>query len=696
MPSVKILGGQYKLDARPDRLDLRDRIYRPPLVPIAPESPTPQQIKDYLPLYEDLVLNQGSEGACTGFGLAAVINFQFWFRDVFILKVPPPTGPEASKRLVSVRMLYQLAKLYDEWDGEDYEGSSCRGAMRGWHHHGVCTEHHWPYREKGKVKFLRPKPGWDEDATKRPLGAYYRIETKSIPDMQAAVQEVHAIYASAEIHSGWDLKPQKSALPTIKHGPSAQPWGGHAFAIVGYNARGFIVQNSWGKTWGFKGFALLPYSDWLAHGMDAWAAVRGAAIDIKAAPVSFTRESLQRQDPSSKPRVAKSGAAPGALPKWSESEAYNHSIVLGNQGRPIARLLSAQNGADHIKITAEENVRAWCQASGKNRKLLIYAHGGLNEEEASVNRIAVLGPYFKANGVYPLFITWKSGLLESLGNMFKDAFAAEPARVPTRRAGGIADFFDDVAERIADANDYTWEEIARRVAVKSIWTEMKENAMAASDKKGGNFLLAEHMKGLRQEFGNLEIHLIGHSAGAVVFGKLVEKFRKDKTKLNSMTLYAPACTMQYAADSFGPSFKDGTLKKSKTTIDLLSDDNERDDQVAKVYRKSLLYLVSRALEPTHKTPILGLAAAWDPAGSKHKPDTFPKDEENSEIKAWLGVWGNGPKPVIESKTEVPDSTNTTIKASHGSFDNNIRVMTRSLEAILGKKLKVPITDLRGF
>ncbi len=222
MPSATIEFGKQRkeLNARPDRLDLRDRPYRPPLRPIRPRFPRKEHIQIFLPLYEDLILDQGKEGACTGFGLAAVINYQYWFRDVvepmlaldgnkkaieaFVRDAP--TGKKAAERLVSPRMLYQMAKLYDEWDGEDYSGSSCRGAMRGWHHHGVCLEKTWPYRQRGHEFEDRPdekgRIGWLEEAADRPLGAYYRINTKSISDMQAAIQEVHAIYVSAHVHEG--------------------------------------------------------------------------------------------------------------------------------------------------------------------------------------------------------------------------------------------------------------------------------------------------------------------------------------------------------------------------------------------------------------------------------------------------------------------------------------------------------------
>ena len=118
-------------DARPDNADFRDLLYQPPLVNVPSERPINTWLRRDVP-----VLDQGREGACTGFGLAATINYLLWRKAYF-------EGGSAVR--VSPRMLYQLARIYDEWPGEDYDGSSCRGAMKGWHRHGVCSEALWPY-----------------------------------------------------------------------------------------------------------------------------------------------------------------------------------------------------------------------------------------------------------------------------------------------------------------------------------------------------------------------------------------------------------------------------------------------------------------------------------------------------------------------------------------------------------------------
>jgi len=218
-------------DARPDRPDIRDRIYMPPLQTLPPQSPSPKWIKSHLPKYvkAKLVLDQGEEGACTGFGLAGVINYLLYRQSVIV-------GSKTSP-LVSPRMIYHLARKYDEWRGQDYEGSSCRGAIKGWFHHGVCTEALWPYRDKaGVARFMAPSAGWDADAAQRPVGAYYRILTDAIADLQGAINEVGAIYVSSDVHKGWDaIGDNLKSLPTIPWKPGVKVDGGHAFALVGYD-----------------------------------------------------------------------------------------------------------------------------------------------------------------------------------------------------------------------------------------------------------------------------------------------------------------------------------------------------------------------------------------------------------------------------------------------------------------------------
>jgi len=117
------------LSARPDSIDFRDKMYTPNLV----EVPETRPLEHYLAGGPN-ILDQGQEGACTGFALAAIANH------LLRTRIDSP-----SDTLVSERMLYEMARRNDEWDGENYSGSSARGAMKGWHKHGVCSQAAWPY-----------------------------------------------------------------------------------------------------------------------------------------------------------------------------------------------------------------------------------------------------------------------------------------------------------------------------------------------------------------------------------------------------------------------------------------------------------------------------------------------------------------------------------------------------------------------
>ena len=63
MPSTVMQ--QRRFDARPDRVDYRDREYQPPLVSLPECCPDPEFLAQHLPSYtaSGLILDQGQEGA---------------------------------------------------------------------------------------------------------------------------------------------------------------------------------------------------------------------------------------------------------------------------------------------------------------------------------------------------------------------------------------------------------------------------------------------------------------------------------------------------------------------------------------------------------------------------------------------------------------------------------------------------------
>ncbi|HMN93851.1 MAG TPA: C1 family peptidase [Hydrogenophaga sp.] len=693
----------HRFDARPDRLDFRDLVYEPPLRSLPAVFPTAAHLSEAVPSYvaSNLVLDQGREGACTGFGLAAVVNYLLWLRE---LEQPGQHQPVR----VSPHMFYELARRYDEWDGEDYEGSSCRGALKGFHKHGVCQEVYWPKSGAG----ARAETEWDVDALRRPLGVYYRIDKNSVVDMQAAIAQIGAIYVSAQVHNGWNTVPHSTHAPT-SHDEAELPTipernrgelGGHAFALVGYNERGFIVQNSWGERWGAAGFAVMPYSDWVMYGTDAWALALG--VPQRHDEASAARIAAQRWPQRSGRSVGYAGR-PGKSPDnplddpwpidrefdhkpyqpWSTARAYEHTLVTGNNGHVVITDFTA--GVDG-------NVAAFVQAqvdralvffkTRPQAHLMVYAHGGLNSETEAIDRIRVLAPYFEANGIYPFFLTWRTGPLETLVHILEDRLR-EAFGVDDERARGIL-------QRLGEARDRGVEAIASK-AFKGLWGEMKQNARRGELKGRGSDQLARALASLAARQGQLgqplQLHLVGHSAGAIVLGHLVDRLAAQAVQASSCSLYAPACTVDFANDKY-LGVGANVITPDRLHLHYLTDRQEKDDDLAQVgpitlYGKSLLYLVSRALEDVRKMPLLGMERAHDPA---HFNEDQWARSQLAALARWQAAFPAANRHPVPTPYIPVNKLGKTEQATHGSFDNNIDVIAETIRRIGGKAPVKPI------
>lgn len=706
--------GVYQLDARPDRIDLRDRPYEPPLESLEPEFPPTEYVNKYFSMYKSLVLNQGKEGACTGFGLAATINYLLWRRAVLGKSDKKQLKKSELPAQVSQRMLYHLARFYDEWPGEDYEGSSCRGAVKAWYKHGVCSLKLWPYYDKnGRARFRKPRKGWEKDAAERPLGVYYRIDKNSLTDMRAAIQEVGAIYVSGQVHKGWDLKKSKAkkvshtTLPRIKWQADSKQQGGHAFALVGFNRRGFIVQNSWGPGWGLKGFAILAYDDWNTNGKDAWVCVMGAPTETST-KTHFVSSSVDREqslfdaDPATFELFRRQKRAyhykDSAVQPWSEGKAYNHTVVMGNDGKVINRLVVNNSPFDTVDDIVVQKPSLWfAKRSSPENHLVIYAHGGLNSEGDSILRIRTLAPYFKANGVYPVFFTWRTGLLESVIAIMDDAVGRLFPKYE-----GLEDVLKEAKERATDILDRTLEVASENLGVKAVWSQMKQNAAASAIKSNddrGAFLTVKALSRLKVKCPGLRIHIIGHSAGSILLGHLLQDCSRNDLQIASCTLYAAACTVDFANKHYGRAVDRKILKKQDIHMHLLSDGREKDDTVGP-YQKSLLYLVSRALENRHKTPLLGMENVFNK--SFNNKDNW-NNNTLSHLRTWQNFWGSQGLNIVDDE-QVPTAVEwkggkivreiEKIKAAHGAFDNDVKVIDQTIRRITGKPPQHNVENLR--
>ena len=585
--------GTFVTNVLPDPFDERDLQYRPRLQPL-PSALDRRKDK------KAMVLEQKGS-SCVGHALAAMINTVLAYI---------PGAPPKPKR-VSPYMLYWLARRYDEFEGEEDVGSSLRGGLVGWFHHGCALEPEW--KDLATVRDLDDRKFRDHCA-ERPLGAFYRINAYRLDDMQSAVNELNVIVASAAIHDGWE-EPQPMSrgkggetFHTIVRRINPVAVGGHAFAIVGYNELGFLVQNSWGQDWGKGGFATLPYEDWLDSAYDAWVARPG----VPQTPFAHGRD---------RATIGTRGAlTTGPGPDLRRLAA--HVVNLGNDGRLSTHGLSTSSPTqiDGIFQHMDEVHKDWAQkGDGAVRRVVLFAHGGLVSEGSGLDTAQRHLNWWMNNHVYPVSFVWQSGAGESIINQIADLVKT---KIPFGGVGfDFAESFDRFVEKVA------------RNGTRFLWDEMKENARRASQsldkdaemsRQPGATLavqrLAKYIQDVKDVKGQkvkVAVHLVCHSAGSIFLGALLSRLAEAKISVETFSLLAPAIRVDDFRRDVLPHL--GKAVK-RTSVFVLSDQREQDDWLEaggiRFYQKSLLYLVSRALEreagkERFEVPLLGMARFFD-------------------------------------------------------------------------------------
>ncbi|WP_310452744.1 C1 family peptidase [Sulfuritalea sp.] len=620
-----------------DAFDARDSIYSPALIELPPAL---------YPKWEWIVpLDQGREGACTGFGLAAVINYQ--------LAARRKRKPARTAERVSARMLFQVAKRYDQWAGEDYDWSSARGAMKGWFKTGVCSEAAWPNpTAKRAVDHLTPAR--QQEALRCPLGAYYRVYPRR-SDVHAALLEAGAVYAVADTHDGWNEPNTKGEIPYWDDARGSGG-GGHAFAIVGYTAEGFLVQNSWGPDWGgFKdragnsrpAVALWRYADFDRNVWDLWVARMALPVESLAALAGpgYRATSAGGKEKASGPPAHEIWGRylhidDGQFDPRGDYPSHEHEL-----DGIVARLMHGSNG-------------------DRPRHIVLYAHGGLNTVAGSAIRCGKWSTVFARNGIAELHFVWETGFLAEL----RDVLLGKEQLVQ-QRVGAVSDWWDDWVEKLTQPLGYP------------LWQEMRSDAEIAFQPPpaAGSAFVTKLVAALKAVPAPPQVHLVCHSAGAIWTGHLLDAWKAaGGPPVANLLLFAPACTVDFFFARHAPRLADGTVANAH--LFQLDDAVERDDNVAVVYRKSLLYLVSRSYQEKVKVvPLLGMA--------KHYADVAARLAAIN-LADRLSCYIAG-RDAQRSKAD-----------SHGGFDNDLTTMNAMLALVLGQQ---PLpgsgfaeTDMNGY
>lgn len=170
------------------------------------------------------ILNQGSEGACVGFG---------WTAELMASPRPDPTA-EALTANTYAKEVYYRAKQIDDYEGEDYSGTSVLAGAKVLQERGLQDEYRWA------------------------------LSVEDVRD--AVISEGPVVVGVPWYYEMYVTKP--SGLVTL----GGDLVGGHCLTIFGYHPgqsiagetgefKVFKWQNSWDVTYGRDGWGYIRYED---------------------------------------------------------------------------------------------------------------------------------------------------------------------------------------------------------------------------------------------------------------------------------------------------------------------------------------------------------------------------------------------------------------------------------------------------
>jgi len=169
--------------------------------------------------YVPTILDQGSEGACVGFGwVAEALNEPY---RVMLEKVKADIPRDNHEFALHV---YREAQKIDDWDGESYEGTSVLAGAQVMNRYNLIKEYRWAFNIDDVI---------DSVVQKGPV-------VLGIPWYQGMYTAENGVV--------------KVSGPNV---------GGHCIIAVGYKDSSeklggkpsIILQNSWGYGWGIRGLA---------------------------------------------------------------------------------------------------------------------------------------------------------------------------------------------------------------------------------------------------------------------------------------------------------------------------------------------------------------------------------------------------------------------------------------------------------
>jgi C1A family cysteine protease len=189
------------------------------------------------------VEDQGQLGSCTANALAGALEF---------LEIKNGQPPVDLSRL----FIYYNERAIEHTVRSD-AGAMIRDGIKSLVKQGVCPEKQWPYVISAFAR--KPPAACYTQAKRHTINSYHRIARVS--EMRACLAEGYPFVFGFSVYEAFESAVvAKSGVLNLPRRGERQ-LGGHAVCAVGYDdkSKRLLVRNSWGPTWGKRGYFTMPY-----------------------------------------------------------------------------------------------------------------------------------------------------------------------------------------------------------------------------------------------------------------------------------------------------------------------------------------------------------------------------------------------------------------------------------------------------
>jgi C1A family cysteine protease len=199
------------------------------------------------------VADQSKLGACTAFAVGK------GFREYEINR-----RGERKATLSPLFLYFESRRLWGSTERDS--GSTITDSISVLERTGIATEESFPY---DITKFMIQPPAAAYETAKE-FKYDNAIRISSLDDAQTALSKGQAVMFAYDVMESFRSIGKDGVMPVPASGEKRL--GGHAVLAVGYDNQKQLVKvrNSWGASWGDKGYFYMPYAVFKSNARDIW------------------------------------------------------------------------------------------------------------------------------------------------------------------------------------------------------------------------------------------------------------------------------------------------------------------------------------------------------------------------------------------------------------------------------------------